>query len=144
MNEHEWPYRIKSARRKRRLVKTDRDKQLIQLDKRRSVLWKQQRNLPWEALEHQEAALPSFSSPKNLQACRTSGKTALRRAGPRRICYSREMQPLSATPGRAWHGSAAVHTSGKTASHPEDLRRTCCTARQPLSHSASTFRNDSR
>lgn len=41
MNTHEWPRCIKSARRKRRLVKTDRDKQLIQLDKRRDESWRQ-------------------------------------------------------------------------------------------------------
>ncbi|MES2061187.1 MAG: hypothetical protein V4456_04665 [Bacteroidota bacterium] len=52
MNTHEWPCRIKSARRKRRLVKTDRDKQLIQLDKRRDELWEQKRLLPMVPLEH--------------------------------------------------------------------------------------------
>lgn len=41
MNSHEWLCYIKSARRKRRLLKTDRDKQLIQLDKRRSKLLEQ-------------------------------------------------------------------------------------------------------
>ncbi|MDN5284637.1 MAG: hypothetical protein JWR38_911 [Mucilaginibacter sp.] len=51
MNTHEWPCRIKSARRKRRLVKTDRDKQLIQLYKRRKELWEQQAQLPWVVLE---------------------------------------------------------------------------------------------
>jgi len=52
MNTHEWPRCIKSARRKRRLVKTDRDKQLIQLDKRRDELWEQKKLLPMVALEH--------------------------------------------------------------------------------------------
>lgn len=52
MNTHEWPRCIKSARRKRRLVKTDRDKQLIQLDKRRDELWEQKRLLPMVAPEH--------------------------------------------------------------------------------------------
>jgi len=52
MDIHEWPRFIKSARRKRRLVKTDRDKQLIQLDKRRDELWEQKKLLPKVALEH--------------------------------------------------------------------------------------------
>ncbi|MGF7074466.1 hypothetical protein [Mucilaginibacter sp. 3215] len=52
MNTHEWPRCIKSARRKRRLVKTGRDKQLIQLDKRRDELREQRRLLPMVALEH--------------------------------------------------------------------------------------------
>jgi len=52
MNTHEWPCRIKSSRRKRRLVKTDRDKQLIQLDKRRDELWEQKRLLPMVPLDH--------------------------------------------------------------------------------------------
>jgi len=52
MNTHEWPRCIKTARQKRRLVKTDRDKQLIQLDKRRDELWEQKRLLPMVALEH--------------------------------------------------------------------------------------------
>jgi hypothetical protein len=51
MNTHEWPCRIKSARRKRRLVKTDRDKQLIQLDKRQTELLQQKRLLPPVPLE---------------------------------------------------------------------------------------------
>jgi len=51
MDIHEWPCRIKSTRRKRRLVKIDRDKQLIQLYKRRKELWDQQARLPWVALE---------------------------------------------------------------------------------------------
>jgi hypothetical protein len=52
MDIHEWPRCIKSARQKRRLVKTDRDKQLIQLDKRRDDLSEQKRLLPMVALEH--------------------------------------------------------------------------------------------
>ena len=52
MNTHEWPCRIKSARRKRRLVKTDRDKQLIKLYKRRNELWEQRTLLPMVPLEH--------------------------------------------------------------------------------------------
>lgn len=51
MNTPKWPCRIKSARRKRRLVKTDRDKQLIQLYKRRKELWEQQKQLPWVPLD---------------------------------------------------------------------------------------------
>jgi len=52
MDIHEWPRCIKSARQKRRLVKTDRDKQLIQLDKRRDELWEQKKILPTVPLEH--------------------------------------------------------------------------------------------
>ncbi|NQX53274.1 hypothetical protein HQN86_06570 [Pedobacter panaciterrae] len=52
MNTQEWSYRIKSVRQKRRLVKTDRDKQLIQFDKRRAELWQQKRLLPLVPLEH--------------------------------------------------------------------------------------------
>jgi hypothetical protein len=52
MDEHEWPYRVKSARRKRRLVKTDRDKQLIQLGNRREALWHQKIHLPLLELEN--------------------------------------------------------------------------------------------
>jgi len=51
MDIHELPYRIKSARRKKRLVKTDQDKQLIRLYKKRSELWEQQRMLPMVPLE---------------------------------------------------------------------------------------------
>jgi hypothetical protein len=51
MNTHEWPRCIKTARRKRRLVKTDRDKQLIQLYKRRRALWQQRTQLPPVALD---------------------------------------------------------------------------------------------
>ncbi len=52
MNSHEWLCHIKSARRKRRLLKTDRDKQLIQLDKRHSKLLEQKKLLPLVLLEH--------------------------------------------------------------------------------------------
>ncbi|MBB3054353.1 hypothetical protein [Mucilaginibacter gotjawali] len=51
MDIHEWPCRLKSARQKKRLVKTDRDKQLIRLDRRHKVLWDQQAKLPWVPLE---------------------------------------------------------------------------------------------
>ena len=52
MDTYELPYRIKSVRRKKRLVKTDSDKQLIKLSKRRSELWEQQRLLPVVPLEN--------------------------------------------------------------------------------------------
>jgi hypothetical protein len=52
MNTHEWSCRIKSTRRKRRLVKTDRDKQLIKLYKRRKELLEQRALLPMVSLEH--------------------------------------------------------------------------------------------
>ena len=52
MHTHEWSCRIRSVRQKKRLVKTDRDKQLIQLDKRRAELWQQKRLLPLVPLEH--------------------------------------------------------------------------------------------
>jgi hypothetical protein len=52
MDIHELPCRIRSAREKKRLVKTDRDKQLIKLSKRRAELWKQQRSLPVVPLEN--------------------------------------------------------------------------------------------
>jgi hypothetical protein len=52
MDLHEWPYRIKSARRKRRLVKKDRDKQLIKLSKKQSELWKQRWQLPMVPLRN--------------------------------------------------------------------------------------------
>jgi hypothetical protein len=51
MDTHELPCRIRSARQKKRLVKTDRDKQLIRLSKRRSELWMQIRTLPMVPLE---------------------------------------------------------------------------------------------
>jgi hypothetical protein len=52
MDIHELPCRIRSAREKKRLVKTDRDKQLIKLSKRRSELRKQQSALPIVPLEN--------------------------------------------------------------------------------------------
>jgi len=52
MDNHEWPRCVKSVRRKKRLVKTDRDKQLIQLYKRRRELWDQWGLLPLVQLEH--------------------------------------------------------------------------------------------
>lgn len=51
MDTYELPCRIRSARQKQRLVKTDRDKQLIRLSKRRSELWIQRRELPMVPLE---------------------------------------------------------------------------------------------
>jgi len=52
MDIHELPYRIKSVRRKERLVKIDRDKQLIKLHRRRSELREQQAALPMVPLEN--------------------------------------------------------------------------------------------
>jgi hypothetical protein len=52
MDTHEWPCRIKSARRKKRLVKKDFDKRLIKLSKTRELLWEQKQNLPMVPLEH--------------------------------------------------------------------------------------------
>lgn len=52
MDRHDWPYSLKSARRKKRLVKKDRDKQLIQLDKLHNSLRKERQNLPMIPLEH--------------------------------------------------------------------------------------------
>ena len=46
MDMHHWPYIKKSARRKKRLVKKDFDKQLIRLSKRRQQLSDQIRSLP--------------------------------------------------------------------------------------------------
>ena len=51
MDMHHWPYIKKSARRKKRLVKKDVDKQLIRLDKLRHSLTDQIRNLPPIILE---------------------------------------------------------------------------------------------
>ncbi|HVV55194.1 MAG TPA: hypothetical protein VHC47_07720 [Mucilaginibacter sp.] len=45
------PYRLKSARRKKRLVKKYRDKRLLQIDKRRHELGIAKRNLPMVPLE---------------------------------------------------------------------------------------------
>ncbi|MCR8558365.1 hypothetical protein KXD93_11965 [Mucilaginibacter sp. BJC16-A38] len=52
MDLHELPYRLKSARQKRRLVKKDRDKQLIELDRLQTSLLEQKRQLPMIPLEH--------------------------------------------------------------------------------------------
>ncbi|SHM52724.1 hypothetical protein [Mucilaginibacter sp. OK098] len=52
MDLQNWPYRLKSARRKKRLVRKDRDKQLIQLDKQHSLLCKEKQHLPMIPLEH--------------------------------------------------------------------------------------------
>jgi len=51
MDTHQWNCRIRSARQKKRIVKADRDKQLIQLEKKRAELWQQQMNLPMVPLE---------------------------------------------------------------------------------------------
>ncbi|WP_145856550.1 hypothetical protein [Pedobacter suwonensis] len=51
MDTYELPCRIRTSRQKKRLVKTDRDKQLIKLSKRRSELCKQIRALPKVPLE---------------------------------------------------------------------------------------------
>lgn len=51
MDTHEWSCRIKSARRKKRLVKTDRDKQLLKLDKRSKQIDEQMRLLPLVPLD---------------------------------------------------------------------------------------------
>lgn len=51
MDTHEWACRIKSARRKKRLVKTDRDKQLIKLDKRIKQIDEQLRSMPIVAID---------------------------------------------------------------------------------------------
>ncbi len=52
MDQYEWPRCIKSARLKKRLVKTDRDKQLIQLSNRQKALLKERSDLPLIPLEH--------------------------------------------------------------------------------------------
>lgn len=52
MDIHEWLCCKKSARRKKRLVKTDRDKQLIQMDKQLDKLREQKQLLPKVPLEH--------------------------------------------------------------------------------------------
>jgi len=51
MNMHDWPYIKKSARRKKRLVKKDFDKKLIQLDKLHTDLWHKRNKLPMVPLE---------------------------------------------------------------------------------------------
>ena len=52
MDPLEWPYRLRTARQKKRLVKKDFDKQLIKLGRKQGELWKQRRNLPMIPLEH--------------------------------------------------------------------------------------------
>lgn len=52
MDTQEWLCPTKTARQKKRLVKTDRDKKLMRLEKRRLDLWKQRRLLPLEPLRH--------------------------------------------------------------------------------------------
>ncbi len=52
MDIHDWPYIKKSARRKKRLVKKDFDKQLIRLDKLRDSLREKRRKLPMVPLEN--------------------------------------------------------------------------------------------
>ncbi|MES1225069.1 MAG: hypothetical protein ABUT20_56805 [Bacteroidota bacterium] len=43
-------YRLRNARQKKRMQYEDFDKQLIQLHKRRQILWEKKRNLGWEPL----------------------------------------------------------------------------------------------
>ncbi len=52
MDLHDLPYRLKTERRKKRLVKKSRDKQLIRLYKRENLLCKQKRELPMIPLKH--------------------------------------------------------------------------------------------
>lgn len=56
MNNYELPldalpYKLKTARQKKRLQKEDSDKQLIQIIKKRAQYWKEKQNLPWIPLE---------------------------------------------------------------------------------------------
>ncbi|WP_345954000.1 hypothetical protein [Mucilaginibacter sp. PAMB04168] len=51
MDTPELACRIKSVRRKKRLVKTDLDKRLIQIHKRQEALWEKRRTLPWVPLD---------------------------------------------------------------------------------------------
>ncbi|MGB4775515.1 MAG: hypothetical protein WBP45_10105 [Daejeonella sp.] len=51
MDIQKWPFRLKSARRKKRLQKKDFDKQLIQFDKLEHVLWEKKDSLPMIPLE---------------------------------------------------------------------------------------------
>ncbi|MBS1606677.1 MAG: hypothetical protein JST42_28740 [Bacteroidetes bacterium] len=43
--------RLKTARQKRRAQKADREKQLIRLEKLRTILWRAKQQLPWIPLE---------------------------------------------------------------------------------------------
>lgn len=52
MDMHDWPYIKKSARRKKRLVKKDFDKKLMQLNRRMHALSDQIQKLPPVILEH--------------------------------------------------------------------------------------------
>lgn len=52
MDMHDWPYIKKSARRKKRLVKKDFDKKLMQLNRHMHALYQQIGNLPPVILEH--------------------------------------------------------------------------------------------
>ena len=52
MDLKEWSYRLKSARRKKRLVRKDFDKQLISLRKRNHELSVQKRSLPMVPVIH--------------------------------------------------------------------------------------------
>lgn len=52
MDPQEWSHRLRSARQKKRLVRKDRDKQLIRLDRKQSALWNRRRHLPMVPLEH--------------------------------------------------------------------------------------------
>jgi len=52
MDMHDWPYIKKSARRKKRLVKKDFDKKLMQLNRRMQALSDQIQKLPPVILEH--------------------------------------------------------------------------------------------
>lgn len=52
MDIHELPCRLRSARAKKRLVKTDRDKQLIGLSKRRSILGHSKEHCLWWNLKN--------------------------------------------------------------------------------------------
>ncbi len=56
MDNYAWPedllhFKLKSKRQKGRLLKTDRDKQLIRLNKREDELWDNKENLPMVPLE---------------------------------------------------------------------------------------------
>ncbi|NEU10147.1 hypothetical protein GZH53_17620 [Flavihumibacter sp. R14] len=51
MDPQEWLYRLRSARQKKRLVRKDRDKQLIRLDRRQSELLKIRWSLPMIPLD---------------------------------------------------------------------------------------------
>ncbi|TDQ76944.1 hypothetical protein [Sphingobacterium yanglingense] len=52
MDTQEWLCPLKTARQKKRLVKADRDKKLMRLEKRRLDLWQQRRLLPPTPLKH--------------------------------------------------------------------------------------------